>query len=196
MSTETIRSYVGENRVIICIGTRNPAKIRGATNAFKRFFNVVEVKYINPSINLAPQPIGLENVIDGARRRALHAMDKIGDCSYGVGIEAGWILINGEYYDLEAAWIQRWDGVGSLGFSPAFKIPRLFAGKILDGSRKELEDVVNEYYGTENIGDKGGFIGVLTKNIITRSDLSYMATLMALIPFINEDLYIRGEDTR
>ena len=173
----------------VCIGTRNPAKIRGITLAFARFFGDVTVEYVNPETGLPPQPIGLKLIIEGARRRALYAISRIGGCDYGVGVEAGWILIGDEYYDLEASWIRDRQGYESLGFSPVFKIPRVFVEKVVSGKARELEDVVNEFYGTSNIGDERGFIGLLTNSVVTRSDLSYMATVMALIPLVNRGLY-------
>jgi len=43
---------------------------------------------------MPPQPIGLHEIIEGARKRAVLSMDE--KCDYGVGIEAGFVLINNE----------------------------------------------------------------------------------------------------
>ncbi|MCY0868210.1 MAG: inosine/xanthosine triphosphatase [Desulfurococcus sp.] len=181
----------GAGRVVVCIGSRNPAKIKGVVAAFSRFFGNVISMHSDPNVDLGlpPQPIGFQAITEGARRRALHAMSVLDDCEYGVGVEAGWVLVNGDYYDVEAAWIQAVNGRWSLGFSPMFKVPRRFAELVVSGARRELEEVVDEYYGTQSIGDKGGFISLLTKGVVVRMDLSYMATVMALIPLINENLY-------
>ncbi|RLG85551.1 MAG: DUF84 domain-containing protein, partial [Thermoprotei archaeon] len=74
------------------------------------------------------------------------------------------------------------------GLSPAFQIPPSFVNKVLNEGI-ELEVVVDNYFGTKNIGIKGGFISILTKNRITREELTELAVAMALIPRIWRKLY-------
>ena len=54
---------------------------------------------------------------------------------------------------------------------------------------KEVGDAMETLTGIENLGKKHGAIGFLTKNTITRSMLSEIAVTMALIPWINRELY-------
>ncbi len=50
---------------------------------------------------------------------------------------------------------------------------------------------MDRYFGTKDIGEKGGLIKILTKGVVTREHLTRDAVLMALIPWVNEELYKR-----
>jgi inosine/xanthosine triphosphatase len=175
--------------VVVCVGSLNPTKIEGVKRAFTPFFSSIEVRGCAVDTGLPPQPIGLDMTMRGASIRAEKALNCYADCEFGVGIEAGFIEINGTYYDVQVACIVRRDGAKSFGFSPAFPLPKRFVEPILAGVYKELEEAVDRYYGTERIGERGGFIKLLTRGVITREDLSFAAVVMALVPFINRELY-------
>ncbi|MFA0026622.1 DUF84 family protein, partial [Vibrio sp. 10N.261.49.A5] len=51
----------------------------------------------------------------------------------------------------------------------------------------ELGDVMDEVFGTDNIKQKGGAIGLLTHNQLTRSSVYHQALILALIPFVNPE---------
>ncbi|MFA0544165.1 DUF84 family protein, partial [Vibrio sp. 10N.222.52.B7] len=46
-------------------------------------------------------------------------------------------------------------------------------------------DVMDEVFGTDNIKQKGGAIGLLTHNQLSRSSVYSQALILALIPFVN-----------
>ena len=78
--------------MIIAVGSKNPIKVNAVEKVFKKYYKDVEVKSIDLSSKFPKQPIGLNNVINGAYKRAKYAISCVKDASYGVGIEAG--LIN------------------------------------------------------------------------------------------------------
>jgi inosine/xanthosine triphosphatase len=173
--------------VVLCIGSQNPVKIRGIVEAFSKFYNVSSVKSMRVVTGIPPQPIGLEQIVEGARRRAMLVFSN--ECDFAVGLEAGFYTVNSEPYDVEVAYIISKTGEVSLGFSPSFPIPRRIYSAITRGVYTELEEAVEKLFNVEKIGDKEGFIGLLTKRVCDRWLLSYYATLMALVKFINKDLY-------
>lgn len=173
--------------ITLCIGTTNPAKIEGITNAFSAYYRLGKVLTRKVETGLPPQPIGLEVIIDGARKRALGAMSS--ECDYSVGLEAGFYFIGDEPYDVEISYVITRDGRESMGLSPSFPIPRAFVKWIKEGAFRELEEIVDAIYGTRNIGDSGGFISLLTKGVVLRRELSRYATLMALTKLLNRELY-------
>ena len=175
--------------VVVCIGSKNPSKVAGVKRAFEAFYSDVKVVSCSVETPLPPQPIGFELTMEGARIRAEKAIRCSTDCDFGVGVEAGFVRIGNDYFDVQVAYIVNKHGENSYGFSPAFPIPKRFAKLIIEGVYRELEEVVDSFYGTKNIGEKGGFIKLLTKGVVTREDLTYYAVISALIPFINRDLY-------
>ncbi len=48
---------------------------------------------------------------------------------------------------------------------------------------------MDEITGIKNLGEKTGAIHFLTKGTISRDELTRIAVTMALIPWINEELY-------
>jgi inosine/xanthosine triphosphatase len=171
----------------LCVGTLNPAKIKGVVSAFENYFKVVDVKGFKVETGLPPQPIGLDYVVRGAELRARGAMKE--GCDFSVGVEAGFYELNSVFYDVEASYVISKEHGESLGFSPSFPIPKWFVDEIKRGRFRELEEIVDYLFSTENIGDKTGFISILTKGVVVRSELSKLATLMALTRILNKELY-------
>lgn len=107
----------------------------------------------------------------------------------GVGVEAGLYMLGGYVFDVQVVYIITADGSESFGLSPSFMIPDLFAKALILGEEKELENIADRYFNTRDIGSKGGLVRLLSRSLVTREDLTYYATLMALIPLTNKDVY-------
>lgn len=176
--------------VKICVGSRNPAKLRGAEKVFMRFFGAVEVKGYGVE-GIPKQPIGLKSIIEFAKHRAEKVREIDATCDFYLGVEAGLIDVEDlGYFDLHVACLIDRSGRISYGFSPAFSIPRKFVELIVSGVYRELEEVVDAHYGTVGVGDKGGFISLLTRGNIVREDLVYYSIAMALTPILNSEIYL------
>ncbi|AIY89782.1 inosine/xanthosine triphosphatase [Geoglobus acetivorans] len=170
----------------IAVGTKNPAKIEGVKRAFEKFFHDVQVVPREGISGVSDQPFGAET-IEGAVNRARNAYSE--DLDFSVGIEAGLFelpfTLTG-YIDFQVACV--FDGEHyTIGFGPGFEYPPLVVREVLNG--KEVGDVMEVLTGIENLGKKQGAIGFLTKNAITRSMLSEIAVTMALIPWLNREMY-------
>jgi len=174
--------------MLVVIGSKNPVKISGVEKAFREVFNNVVIKSVGVDNIVGKQPIGFDEIYIGAYSRALNASKKISGGDFYVGVEAGIVNIHGYWMDTQMTFIMDKKGRVSIGLSQTFPIPKNFVNEILF-NKTELEDIVNKYYGTEKIGEKGGFIQILTKNRVLREDLVYNATIVALIPWINKDLF-------
>jgi inosine/xanthosine triphosphatase len=174
----------------VCVGSANPSKIKGVEAGFREMLGCdVDVVSARVDSGVPPQPIGFETIVRGARNRALNAMKAVSGCDYGVGVEAGIFSLDGVVMDVQAAVIVDSLGRESVGFSPSFPLPRDFGEKLLKGEARELEVLVDGYYGTKDIGEKGGFIRLLTRDVVLREDLTRLAVIMALVPWVNPDLY-------
>jgi len=176
----------------VCVGSLNRSKVEGVRRAFEALVGLCEVVAVGASTGLPPQPLGLAVAIEGARRRAREALTRGRGCSYGVGVEAGLLVVGGDFFDVQVACVATAEGSEFIGFSPSFAIPRSFAKLLVTGEARELEEVVDRYFGTRDIGSSGGFIKLLTRSTVTREDLTYYAVAMALVPLVNAKLYEGG----
>ena len=173
----------------VVIGTLNKAKISGVEKAFKKYFGEIKIMPVKVDSHVSPQPMELNEVIKGAKHRAIDAAKHIDKWDFSVGVEAGMINVKRTWIDLQVAYIIDSNNKHSIGFSPGFPVPKKIIDKLLSREYRELEEVVDKYFNTENIGEKEGFIGILTKNTVDRTELTYYAVAMALVPYINTKLY-------
>ena len=169
----------------IFVGSKNPVKINGVSIAFSKFFKNIEVKGINAPSGVPPEPIG-EEVWNGAKNRAEYIYNsKDGD--YFVGIEGGLYEFPYGWFEFGVTCIITKDREISFGGSPFFPLPNHIIQRLLSG--EELSTVLDELLSTKDIGKREGAIGYLTKNTVKRADLYVQSTIMALVPFLNPQLF-------
>ena len=173
--------------MIVAAGTKNPAKLEGVTRAFAKYFDKLELRSIDSSSVARPQPVGLEQMTEGAVARAKFALSKLGG-DLGVGVEAGIFIISGSYFDHQQAAIVDSSGKVSLGHSAGFMLPRGAMERMMKEG-KELEQFAQGLSGVNQIGDKGGLIHHLTYGRMTRADLTEQCVVTALIPWLHKDVY-------
>jgi|Deesub1362B_J571_1020462.scaffolds.fasta_scaffold00065_24 inosine/xanthosine triphosphatase len=173
--------------MIIAVGTLNPVKIRAVKEVFRKVFGEVQVRGVEVSSGVPPQPYGFEQTIRGAVNRAKRSFSK--DCRFSVGIEAGLIPVPNSlsgYFDIQITAI--YDGKRiSLGAGPGFEYPLSVVKETLKG--REVGEVMEKFTGIPSIGEKMGAIGYLSKGMMDRTKLTEISILMALIPFLNFEEY-------
>ncbi|HYC11551.1 MAG TPA: inosine/xanthosine triphosphatase [Nitrososphaerales archaeon] len=173
--------------MIVAVGSRNPAKLEGVRKAFSNYFREFEVCPVDSSSVARAQPLGLEQMVEGAIARAKFALLKTsGD--YGVGVEAGIFKVGLLYFDHQQAAIADASGRVSLGHSAGYMLPKDAVEKML-GEGKELEQLAEGLTGVLGIGDKGGLVHYLTKGKMTRADLTEQCVMTALAPWLHRDFY-------
>lgn len=173
-----------KDRLLVAVGSQNPAKISAVKEVFQAFFDVKIVSLaIDPGVS--HQPFNEETFL-GAQNRAKRALEASA-AEYGVGIEGGIIELNGRWYNLGYVVIINSSGEIGTGSSGWFECPEIILKKIRMG--RELAEVMDEVSGMTDSRTELGAIGFLTKNHITRKDLYVQGVHMALLPFINRTLY-------
>lgn len=173
--------------MIIAAGTKNPAKVEGIRIAFTRYFPDAAVKTIDSASVTRAQPIGLDQMTQGAISRAKFALSKLGG-DFGVGVEAGIFRMGDAYFDHQQAAIVDSSGKVSLGHSAGYPLPAKEVETLINTGR-ELERYAESLSGVSEIGDKGGLVHHLTKGAVTRTDLTEQCVLMALVPWLHKDVY-------
>ena len=169
----------------VVVGSLNPTKIEGVRKAFSQFFENVIVEGVKVNSMVSDQPFN-NDVIKGAINRAINSFY---ECDFSVGIEAGLFRLKNTitgYIDFQVAAVYNGKRI-TIGFGPGFEYPPIVIDEVLKGI--EVGDVMDEITGIKDLGEKTGAIHFLTKGIISRDELTRIAVTMALIPWINEELY-------
>ena len=92
----------------------------------------------------------------------------------------------GEWIDINAVVVEDAKGFQSVGTSQGFPIPDKYINEIKE---TELGKVMDRIFKGKELGKGKGGISFLTKDEVTRIDLTRNAFIMALTRFINEDLW-------
>lgn len=173
----------------ILIGTKNLGKIEGAKQAFERYFNNVEIEGIQVSSDVGDQPIN-EEILKGAKNRVKnlkeYAVNNNIEADFYISSEAGITNLLGEWIDINAVVIEDSKGFQSVGTSQGFPIPDKYIDEIKE---TELGKVMDKIFNGKELGKGKGGISFLTKNEVSRIDLTRNAFIMALIRHINEDIW-------
>ena len=173
----------------ILIGTRNPGKIEGARQAFEKYFDNIEIEGIPVSSNVGDQPIN-EEILQGAKNRVKNLREYVMknniQADFYISSEAGITNMLGEWIDINSVVIEDSKGFQSVGTSQGFPIPDKYIDEIKE---TELGKVMDKIFSGQELGKGKGGISFLTKNKITRIDLTRNAFIMALISHINGELW-------
>jgi len=170
----------------VAVGSTNPVKVNAVRRAF-RLLCSARVEGIQVESGVPSQPLGFREVILGAVNRAWNALKNLG-YDYGVGIEAGLVETGAEPIELQVAAIIGPGERVSIGLSQGFMIPPGWVGEVRE--RVELGVIAARETGRSGIGEKLGLIGFLTGGHVTRTDLTYSAVVMALVPWLNANMYL------
>jgi inosine/xanthosine triphosphatase len=142
---------------------------------------------VDTASTVRTQPLGLEQITEGAVIRAKLALANVGG-DFGVGVEAGVFMTNGTYFDHQQAAIVDRTGRTTLGLSAGFPLPAAPINRMIKEGR-ELENYAVELTGIGEIGDKGGLIHFLTNGQVSRTDLTEQCVITALIPWLRKEVY-------
>lgn len=173
----------------IIVTSKNPVKVEAVKEAFQKVFNnnTITIDGLAVPSGVSDQPLSDQETITGAMNRLNNAMSINSKADYYVSIEAGINDIEGEMYNY--AWVFIKNRENKLGKSKTdtFVLPSRVRELILEG--KELGKADDIVFGHTNSKQTIGSIGILTNNLITRTSYYTEAIILALIPFMNSELY-------
>ncbi|HTX18600.1 MAG TPA: inosine/xanthosine triphosphatase [Bacteroidota bacterium] len=187
--------------IVLIASTRTP-KINGVKRAFRRLtgekeFPAILFESISVESGVKDTPLSVDELMTGARQRAelaTSAWNRKGattaDSLFAVGVEGG-ISIMGE-----RAFLQSWacvlrNGSSSFGSSGSIELPHAVAEAVVTEG-KDLGEIIDRFAGQLDVRSNQGTWGILTKDLVTREDSFELATLNALAPYFNSELYSRG----
>jgi len=173
----------------ILMGTENPGKIEGARQAFEKYFENVQIQGISVCSEVGEQPIN-EQIFQGAKNRVKnlkkYAIENEIEADYYIASEAGITNLLGEWIDINTAIVENKEGFQSIGTSQGFQVPEKYLEEI---KATELGKVMDSVFRGKELGKGKGGISILTKDVVTRVDLTRNAFIMALIEHINGDMW-------
>ena len=138
------------------------------------------------------QPLTSEDTRIGAENRVkyIQAQDENSEADFYVAMEGGVDLFSYGPATFAYLAIANHEKL-SIGRTAILPLPSLVYEALVAG--EELGDVMDRLFKTENIKQKGGAIGLLTQGQATRESVYTQGILLALAPFLNEELFSNGK---
>lgn len=173
----------------ILIGTKNSGKIEGARQAFNKYFDNFDIEGVPVSSDVGDQPVN-EEIFQGAKNRVKNLKEyanknKI-EVDFYIASEAGITNLLGDWIGINAAIVEDSKGLQSVGISQGFPIPDKYIDEIKE---TELGKVMDRLFNGKELNKGKGGISFLTHNEVTRIDLTRNAFIMALIKYINGEIW-------
>lgn len=173
----------------ILMGTKNPGKIEGAKEAFEKYFDNVEIEGVSVDSEVSDQPVN-EEIFMGAKNRVKnlkqYAKENNIEADFYISSEAGITNLLGDWLDINSAVVEDANGYQSVGTSQGFPIPNKYIEEI---KQTELGKVMDKIFSGKELGKGKGGISFLTKDEVSRIELTKNAFVMALISHINGELW-------
>lgn len=180
----------------IVVGSENPAKLEAVSVAFASFFPEVsfEVQPVSVPSGVSAQPLSDAETLTGAANRGSAARELEGDADFWLGIEGGlqsvpsepdaylsycWVVVLGRQQAGRAR-------------SASYELPKAICELIRQGM--ELGDADDLVFGVSGSKLESGGVGLLTDGRVRRSQFYAEAVKLALIPFVNPDLFPANKD--
>jgi len=172
----------------ILVASKNPVKINAVKHGFKRMLPSAQFEVTSADVpsGVSSQPLGDRETYEGAHNRASNAKKLSTGADLFVGIEGGVAFDNEEMQAFAWVVVLSNDQLGKAKTS-TFYLPKAVARLVNEG--KELGEADDIIFNQHNSKQAGGAIGILTKNVIDRTQYYTEAVVLALIPFKNTDLY-------
>ncbi len=173
---------------LLAVGSRNPAKLHAVRDGAIPMLGDINVIGVEVNSGVRAQPFGDEEMIAGAAQRARAALAATSNATYGVGLEGGCTELKEGLF--ASAWCVVVNRAGQVGSASTghFQLPPRVADLVRSGM--ELGHADDIVFGRSNSKQQEGSIGLLTHGKFTRAQFYAPAVTMALIKFVNQELFL------
>ena len=176
--------------MIVVVASTSPAKVDAVQRAVERIgaidraFSKATLRTLDVT-GIAPKmPMTDRETIDGAKLRAQSATRGLTPPFLSIGLEGG---LSAEPLTTLTSWAAATDGTRwGYGAGGRIVLPDAVMAQVQAG--RELGDVIDEMAGASIRSTRGAW-GWLTKDLVGRKNALLTATLAALAPFYNPELY-------
>ncbi|MFK7771728.1 MAG: inosine/xanthosine triphosphatase [Saprospiraceae bacterium] len=172
----------------IIVASKNPIKINATKLGFQKVFSNIDFECEGVSVpsDVSDQPMSNQETLQGAINRATHAKNDFSTATYWVGIEGGIEKVGEEMMAFAWIVILSNEGIGKARTGTFFLPPQVVE---LINQGKELGEADDIIFGHSNSKQKNGAVGILTGNLIDRTQFYVEAMVLGLIPFLNKEIY-------
>ena len=188
--------------MLIALGSARPAKIMALRAACARVAEVdprwkqAELVARPVETGVPRMPLSDMQLMRGARNRADAVRDLLAGegrrADFYVGLEGGFhsITFDGERQTFLHGCAYATDGARAyFGHAPAVAVPAGIVARV-EGSGRELAEVIDEVAGEHDVRSRQGAWGVLSRGLLTRAMSFETALVAAFAPFYNARLYV------
>lgn len=174
----------------IVVASKNPVKINAAQKAFEKMFpdEKFAVEGVSVESGVSDQPMSDNETHEGALNRTLNAQKAVPDADFWAGLEGGVEDKNGTMETFAWMVVRSKEGRVGRARTGSLFLPSAVAELVRQG--KELGDADDIVFGKTNSKQANGAVGLLTGDLITRSNAYEQAMIYALIPHKNPKLYL------
>ena len=198
----TLREGFPFSEMKVVCGTENVAKIASVKRALEKIQGIYSqekgvksskleweeliVVGVKTSSGVSDQPKDEHETIQGAKNRALAALQSDESADFGIGIESGISKVGDQSF--EGGWIVVVDKKGEMGLASSNRYElRKPILDILSVDGKELSDAVSMLTGITDVKSTLGMSGVISNGLIDRSDSYVDAAILAFGPFLSDE---------
>lgn len=175
-----------ENKVVVA--STNPVKIDAVKAAFESYWpQGFEFEGLSVPSGVADQPLTDQETLRGARNRVAAIRREAPHAAFWVGVEGGVQLTESGIYEAFGWMVIANSQKESISRSASFSLSTPMSQAIENGA--ELGPLMDEIFKDSMIKHKGGAVGMLTNGIVDRKSLYLQPLQLALIPFVQMELY-------
>ncbi|WP_377888129.1 DUF84 family protein [Alkalihalobacillus sp. R86527] len=155
----------------VAVGSMNPVKVDSVQS-----LTTYEVLGYKVPSGVSEQPWGDKETILGAKQRAFAALEK-GEADIGIGLEGGVHQIGQDLFVCNWGVLVDRDGNEVVAGGARFPLPEEIKRRLMKG--EELGPVMSDFASRENVNQKEGAIGIVTKGAISRTAMyEHIVTLL------------------
>ncbi len=173
----------------IVIASKNPVKINSVLQGFQRMFpnEIFTHEGVSVPSNVSDQPMSDNETLAGANNRVTNAQHAKPNADYWIGIEGGNEKKENEMHVFAYVIVKSKEGKIGKGKTGTFTLPPKATELIEQGM--ELGAVDDILFGKTNSKQEMGAVGLLTDNVIDRTQYYIPAVVFALIPHKKKELF-------
>lgn len=172
----------------VLIASKNPAKINAVQIGFTKAFPDAEFEFIghNAKSEVSDQPVTDSETKTGAINRVKNLKKEYPNADFWVGLEGGILEDELGMHTFGYVYIES-ESQRGISRAGSFLLPPEISEIIHMG--KELGDAIDIVFEKYNSKHDQGAVGTLTNGVVPRSDGFAMGVVLALVPFINKELF-------